>query len=78
MRIPTRTGLAARPLYVALVVALLLLAAWGLWPRAVEVETAVVGTAPLETGFTEEGRTPLRAPYEVSCRNRNSPLSKKA
>jgi HlyD family secretion protein len=67
MQGPSSLRWPARPLYAALVVALVLLAAWGLWPRALDVEVATVASAPLETGFTEEGRTRLRDRFVVSA-----------
>jgi len=57
----------SRPLYALLLVALVALATWGLWPRAVAVDVATVATAPLEVGFTEEGRTRLRDRFVVSA-----------
>jgi HlyD family secretion protein len=56
-----------RPLYAALLLGLVLLGAWGLWPRAVRVEVAQVATGPLQTGFTEEGRTRLRDRFLISA-----------
>lgn len=57
----------ARPLYLLLAGALVALALWGFWPRAVPVEAARVERGPLTVGFTEEGRTRLRDRYQVSA-----------
>lgn len=56
-----------RPLYLLLAGALIALAVWGFWPRAVLVDTAEVVRAPLTVTFTEEGRTRLRDRYLVSA-----------
>ncbi|HYW05228.1 MAG TPA: HlyD family efflux transporter periplasmic adaptor subunit [Gammaproteobacteria bacterium] len=40
--------------------------AWGLWPRAVPVDTTAVRRAPLEETVTAEGRTRVRDRYQVS------------
>jgi HlyD family secretion protein len=57
----------SRPLYAVLLVALVALAAWGLWPRALTVDVATVARQPLVVGFTEEGRTRLRDRFVVSA-----------
>jgi HlyD family secretion protein len=57
----------SHPLYAALVVALVVLAAWGVWPRAIDVEVATVRAAPLEEGFAEEGKTRLRDRFVISA-----------
>jgi HlyD family secretion protein len=59
-----------RPLYLLLAVALLVLARWGFWPRALPVEAAEVARGPLTVSFTEEGRTRLRDRYQVSTPDR--------
>lgn len=56
-----------RPLYALLAIALIALAAWGFWPRALPVEAAKVTRGPLTVSFTEEGRTRLRDRYLVSA-----------
>lgn len=56
-----------RPLYLALAVALVVVAAWAFWPRALPVETAPVARGPLTVGFVEEARTRLRDRYQVSA-----------
>lgn len=61
------TSLLQRPLYLWLAAALVLLAAWGFWPRGLPVEVARVERGPLTVGFTEEGRTRLRERYVVSA-----------
>jgi HlyD family secretion protein len=67
MRKPDLTQLRARPLYGLAGIALLALAAWGLWPRAVEVDIATVQMAAIESGFTEEGKTRLRERFVISA-----------
>jgi HlyD family secretion protein len=57
----------SRPLYAALAIALVAMAAWGFWPRALPVEVATVAAVPLEVGFTEEGRTRLRDRFVISA-----------
>lgn len=64
---PRWLRLPSRPIYGALVIALGALAAWGFWPRAAPVEVARVRVAPLEVGFTEEGRTRLRDRFVISA-----------
>jgi len=56
-----------RPLYLLLPVAVVALALWSFWPRALPVELATVARAPLTVSFTEEGRTRLRQRYRVSA-----------
>lgn len=56
-----------RPLYFLVLAALVAIALWGFWPRALPVETARVGRTSLTVGFTEEGRTRLRDRYLVSA-----------
>lgn len=56
-----------RPLYFLLLLALVAIALWGFWPRALPVETARIQRAPLTVGFTEEGRTRLSDRYLVSA-----------
>lgn len=56
-----------RPLYALLAIALVVLAAWGFWPRALPMEAAKVTQGPLTVSFTEEGRTRLRDRYLVSA-----------
>lgn len=41
--------------------------AWGLWPRRVAVDTAVVRRAPLAETVTAEGRTRVKDRYEISA-----------
>jgi len=41
--------------------------AWGLWPRAVPVDTATARRAPLEESVTAEGRTRVKDRYQVSA-----------
>lgn len=60
-------ALSTRPLYVLLAATVLALAIWGLWPRAMPVETAIVSPGPLSVTFTEIGRTRLRDRYLVSA-----------
>lgn len=67
MRKPAWILRPSRPLYAILLLGLVVAAAWGFWPRAVRVEVAVVDTAALEVGFTEEGRTRLRDRYAISA-----------
>lgn len=68
MRIPGwLTSVKARPLYLWLAAALVVVAAWGAWPRALPVETSTLARAPLVVGFSEEGRTRLRDRYLVSA-----------
>lgn len=67
----TKESLAAvvrhKALYALLIVALAGVALWSFWPRGIAVETAQARRAPLESGFTEEGRTRLRARYQVNA-----------
>jgi HlyD family secretion protein len=67
MRKPAWPAKPTRPLYLLLAGALIALAVWGFWPRAVLVDTAEVVRAPLTVTFTEEGRTRLRDRYLVSA-----------
>ncbi|MFC5577944.1 efflux RND transporter periplasmic adaptor subunit [Lysobacter niabensis] len=67
MRKPAWLGKPTRPLYLLLAGALIALAAWGFWPRAVLVDTAEIVRAPLTVAFAEEGRTRLRDRYLVSA-----------
>lgn len=61
------TTLRRTPLYGVLAAVAILVLAWGFWPRATPVETAIVVRAPLQVGFREEGRTRLRERYVVSA-----------
>jgi HlyD family secretion protein len=56
-----------RPLYLIAPVALVAIALWAFWPRAVPVDAATVQRAALTVTFTEEGRTRLRDRYLVSA-----------
>lgn len=47
--------------------ALLLLIAWGLWPKPVPVETGVVARMPLTVHVSEEGKTRIRNRYVVAA-----------
>ena len=47
MHKPTWLRLPTRPLYAVFLIALAALAAWGFWPRAVDVEVATVAMAPI-------------------------------
>lgn len=67
MSMPAWLTTPRRPLYLLLVLALVAIALWGFWPRALPVETARVERAPLTVSFTEEGRTRLRDRYLVSA-----------
>lgn len=57
----------ASSLYLLLAVAMVALAAWAFWPRAVAVDVGEVARGPLTVTFTEEGRTRLRDRYLVSA-----------
>jgi len=57
----------ARWIGIAAVVLLVLGAAWALWPRPIEVETAVVGRAELTMVVEEEGITRIREIFRVSA-----------
>jgi HlyD family secretion protein len=46
--------------------ALLTLITWGLWPKAVEVETGTVARGPLTVHVAEEGKTRIRNRYLVA------------
>lgn len=51
-----------------LVLALLvMLIAWGLWPKPVMVETGVIARAPLTVRVSEEGKTRIRNRYVVAA-----------
>jgi HlyD family secretion protein len=63
MRLP----LPARWLYLLFAATLVGLVAWGLWPRAQPVETAVIGFQPLAVSFVEEGRTRVRHRFVLSA-----------
>lgn len=54
-------------LLAAAAVAVLLLLAWAFLPKAVAVETALVGRAPLQVTVEEEGETRIRDRYVVSA-----------
>ena len=56
-----------RPLFAIAAIAALAIAAWGFWPRALEVEAGTVTRAPLTITFVEEGRTRLRDRHVVSA-----------
>lgn len=62
-----RHPLLRHPLYLLVVLALLVAAAWGFWPRALPVEIAAIVRGPVSAGFTEEGRTRLRERYVLSA-----------
>lgn len=67
MRKPAWLAGPHRPLYLLLVGALAGVAIWGLWPRAVAVESAEVVRGPLIVSFVEEGRTRLRDRYLIGA-----------
>ena len=62
-----RTAAVRRPIFALAVLATIALAAWGLWPRALEVESGVVDRGPLSVTFVEEGRTRVRHRYVISA-----------
>ncbi len=49
------------------VLILLLAVAWGLWPKPVEVETALATKRPLTVQVSEEGKTRIRNRYVVTA-----------
>lgn len=56
-----------RPMFWLLAAATVAIAGWGLWPRAQDVDVAVVDRGPLEVAFTEEARTRLVDRWTVSA-----------
>lgn len=67
MPMPAWLAAPRRPLYLLLLLALVAIALWGFWPRALPVEAARIARTPLTVSFTEEGRTRLRDRYLVSA-----------
>ncbi len=66
--IPARDRLTGRRLVgVAVVIGLVALAAWAVRPRAVEVVTAIVTSAPLQVTLDEDGETRVQDRYVVSA-----------
>lgn len=66
-RAPSKPRRLRAPLYALPMIALVAVALWGWLPRPVPVEVAPVDTGPLMSGFTEEARTDLRAPYRLAA-----------
>ena len=62
-----RTAAVRRPIFALAVLVAIALAVWGLWPRALEVESGAVDRGPLSVTFVEEGRTRVRHRYVVSA-----------
>jgi len=62
-----RTAAVRRPIFALVVIVAIALAAWGLWPRALEVESGEVDRGPLSVTFVEEGRTRVRHRYVISA-----------
>lgn len=67
MRKPRWLARPRRPLYLLMIVALVAIALWGFWPRALPVETAPISRGLLTVGFTEEGRTRLRDRFLITA-----------
>lgn len=63
----SRNAAVRRPIFAVAVLVATALATWGLWPRAMEVETGEIAHAPLSVTFLEEGRTRLRHRYVISA-----------
>jgi HlyD family secretion protein len=56
-----------RQLFWLLLAVVVGIAAWGFWPRALEVETARIARGPLTVSFNEEARTRLHDRWLVSA-----------
>ncbi len=66
-RVPSGKHLLRRVLSWSVAVFLVLLIAWGLWPRPVHVETGLVARSPLTVHVSEEGKTRVRNRYVVAA-----------
>lgn len=62
-----RTAAGRRPIFALALLVAIALAVWGLWPRALEVESGTVIQGPLSVTFVEEGRTRVRHRYVISA-----------
>ena len=62
-----RTTAVRRPIFALAVLVAIGLAVWGLWPRALQVESGEVDRGPLSVTFVEEGRTRVRHRYVISA-----------
>ena len=66
-RVPSGKNFLRRILTWAVAVVLVLLIVWGLWPKAVSVETGLIARSPLTVHVSEEGKTRVRNRYVVSA-----------
>lgn len=65
--VPGNRHLLRRALPWLVLTLLVLLIAWGLWPKPVMVETGVIVRAPLTVRVSEEGKTRIRNRYVVAA-----------
>ena len=66
-RVPTGRHLVRRSLPWLVVILLVSVVGWGLWPKPIIVETGVVARAPLTARVSEEGKTRVRNRFVVAA-----------